>query len=164
MRGRDSRDKGRLPRVAKTAAATTRGQPAIAIVIQVVQQLTCRSIKDLCSNRNANNQVFAGVARAIRSLTVQTTRRNVAWVVTQVQEGVQRCIRDEDHVAATTTISARWTTAGNKLLAPESRNTVTSVSPVHVNLGAINKHPKIENDARARFIAAQASRTFSETF
>src|SRR5215218_9401773 len=162
MRGRDSRDKGRLPRirktnepniseqlqlelkvqlftlaptlmvarraicrsrevcVAKTAAATTRGQPAIAIVIQVVQQLTCRSIKDLCSNRNANNQVFAGVARAIRSLTVQTTLRNVAWVVTQVQEGVQRCIRDEDHVAATTTISARWTTTGHKLLAPES--------------------------------------------
>jgi hypothetical protein len=33
-----------------------------------------------------------------------------------------------------------------------------------VNLGAINKHRKIENDAQARFIAAQASRDFSETF
>jgi hypothetical protein len=33
-----------------------------------------------------------------------------------------------------------------------------------MNLGAINKHPKIENDAEARFIAAQASRTLSQTF
>src|SRR6185437_2099199 len=130
--------------VAETAAATARRQPAITVVTQVVQQVTCARVKDLCSNWNPNNQVFAVMARAIRSLAVQTTLGDVAGVVTQMQQCVQRSIRDEDLIAATAAVSARWTTAGHKLLAPESRNTVTSVSPLHMNLGAINKHLKLK--------------------
>jgi hypothetical protein len=57
-----------------------------------------------------------------------------------VQQRVQRSVSNENDVAAATTIAARWTTTRHKLLAPESRNTVTSVTPMHVNLGAINKH------------------------
>jgi hypothetical protein len=72
---------------------------------------------------------------------MQTTRGYVARVVTQMQQRVQGSIRHEDHIAAAAAISARWTTTGHKLLAPESCNAVTSVSPLHVNLGAINKHP-----------------------
>src|ERR1044072_4595245 len=135
--------RAREVRVAETTAATTRRQPAIAVVTQVVQQITCRSLKDLCSNRNANKQVFPRAARAIRSFAVQTARRNVTRVVTQVQQRIQRCIRDEDHVAAASAVSTRWTTAWHKLLAPESRNAVTSVTPLHVNLGAINKHRNV---------------------
>src|SRR5262245_25391129 len=103
--------RSREVRVAETTAATTRCHPAIAVMTQSVQQITGCKIKDLCSNRNANNQLFAVAARAIRSLTMQTTVRDVARVVTQVQQRVQRSIRDEDHIAAATTISARWTTA-----------------------------------------------------
>src|ERR1041385_6865865 len=98
--------RSREVRVAKTAAATARRQPAIAVVAQVVQQITCRSLKDLCSNWNANNQIFALMSRAIRSLTMQTTLRDMARVVAQVQQGVQRSIRDEDHIATATAVSA----------------------------------------------------------
>jgi predicted nucleic acid-binding protein len=93
-------------RVAETAAATARCQPAIAVVTQVVKQVACRNVKDLCSNRNANNQVVAVMARAIRSLAMQTTMRDVARVIAQVQQRVQRSIRDEDYIAAATTVSA----------------------------------------------------------
>jgi hypothetical protein len=37
---------------------------------------------------------------------MQTTLRNVAWVVAQVQQRVQRSIRDQDHIAAAPTVSA----------------------------------------------------------
>jgi hypothetical protein len=73
---------------------------------------------------------------------MQATLGYVARVITQVQQRVQRSIRDEDHIATASPISARWTTAGHKLLAPESCNAVTSVTPLYVNLGAINKHRK----------------------
>jgi hypothetical protein len=69
---------------------------------------------------------------------------HVLRVVTQVQQRVQRTVGDERHIAAATTISARWTTTGHKLLTPESSNSVTSVTPPHVNLGPINKHPKLK--------------------
>src|SRR6185436_2440072 len=73
---------------------------------------------------------------------MQTTLRRVLWVITKVQQRVERTIRQQDHIAAATTISTRGTTTRDKLFAPESRNTVTSVSPLHMNLGAINEHPK----------------------
>jgi hypothetical protein len=93
-------------RVAEAAAATACRQPAVAVVTQVVQQVARNSLKDLCSNWNANNQVFAVMSRAIRSLTMQTTGCNVARVITEMQQRVQRSIRDEDHIAAATAISA----------------------------------------------------------
>src|SRR6185503_13509287 len=92
-------------RVSKTAAAAACSQPAIAVVTQVVQQITRRSIKDLCSDWNANNQVFTSATGAIGSLAMQATRRNVARVVAQVQQRVERIIRHKDHVAAAATVS-----------------------------------------------------------
>jgi hypothetical protein len=71
---------------------------------------------------------------------MQTTRRNVTRVITKMQQRVQRRIGNENYIAATTTIATGWTTTRDKLLTPESRNTVTSVTPLNVNLGAIYKH------------------------
>src|ERR1044072_3834044 len=73
---------------------------------------------------------------------MQTTLRGVLRVITKVQQGVERRIRQQDYIAAAPAVTTRWTTTRDKLFAPESCNTVTSVSPLHVNLGAINKHPK----------------------
>jgi hypothetical protein len=71
---------------------------------------------------------------------MQTAVGNVTRVIAQVQERVQRRISNEINIAATTTIATRWSTAGHKLLTPEGSNSVTSVTPRDVNLGAINKH------------------------
>ena len=95
---------------------------------------------------------------------MQTTLRNVARVVAQVQQRVQRSIRDENHIAAAPTISARWTTAGHKLLAPESCNTVTSVSPLHMNLGAINKQPKLKTTPRRALLLLRRRELFPKLF
>jgi hypothetical protein len=150
--------------VTKTAAATARRQPAVAVVTQVVQQVTCRSLKDLCSDWNANNQIVAMMARAIRTFTMQSTLGDVTRVITQVQQRVQRSIGDENHVTAATTISARWTTARHKLLAPESRNAVTSVSPLHMNLGAINKHPKLKTTPGSALLLLRRRELFPKLF
>src|SRR5690242_7990998 len=71
---------------------------------------------------------------------MQTTRGNVAWVVTQVQQRVERRIGDENHVAPAAAVAARGPTARHKLLTPESSNAVTSVASLDVNLRPINEH------------------------
>jgi len=147
MVARSAISRSREVGVSESAAAAARGQPTIPIVTQVMQQIAGCSIKDLRPNGNSNKQVFAGAARTIRAFAMEPTLSDMARVVTQVQQRVQRSIGDQNYVAATAAIAARWTTAGHKLLAPESRNTVTAVAPLHVYLGAINKHPKIQNDA-----------------
>lgn len=106
-----------------------------------------------------DNQILAFASRSIRTFTVQSARRNVARVITEMQQRVERRISDENHIAATTTIATRWTTTRDKLLTPESCNAVTSVAPLHVNLGPIDKHLKNQKRRRAGD-AAQASRTF----
>ena len=95
---------------------------------------------------------------------MQPARRDVARVITQVQQRVQRSIRDEDHVAAASTISARWATTRHKLLAPESRNAVTSVTPLHVNLGAINKHRKLKTTPRRALLLLRRRKLFQKLF
>jgi hypothetical protein len=78
---------------------------------------------------------------------MQTTRGYVTRVIPQVQQSVQRRIGNENYIAATTTIATRWTTTRDKLLAPESRNTVTAVTPLNMNLGPIDEHLK-QSDAK----------------
>ena len=127
-------------RISKPAAAAARRQPAIAVVTEIVQQVAGCCVKDLCPDWNSNYQIVAIMSGTIRSLTVRTTLGSVLRVVTQMQERVERTVCNEDHIAAAATVTTGWTTARDKFLAPESRYTVTSVTPLHVNLGAINKH------------------------
>ncbi len=150
MVARGTVSRGREVCISKTTTATARGYPAVAIVTEIVKKIVCCSVKDLCANRHAHNQVSAVVPRTIRAFAMRSTLGDVPRVITQVQQCVQRSIGNYNDVAAATTIATRWTTTRYKLLAPESCNTVTSVTPLNVNLGAINKHLKIESDAGAR--------------
>jgi hypothetical protein len=135
-------------RVAKTAAATARSQPTVVWVTEVVKQIARCSVKDLCANRDAHDQVGARAARTIRALAMRTALGNVLRVITQMQERVQRGIGDEHDVAAATAIAARWSTTRHKLLAPESCNAVTAVTALNMNLGAIDKHLKLKATPR----------------
>src|ERR1051325_7564397 len=81
---------------------------------------------------------------AIGSFTMRAALGSVPWVVTQMQQRIERRVCQQDYVATASTIAAGWTTTRHKLLTPESRYAVTSVTPLHVNLGAINKHPKLK--------------------
>jgi hypothetical protein len=67
-----------------------------------------------------------------------------------MQQRIQRCISNENHITATTAIATRWTTARHKLLTPERCNTVTSVTPCNVNLGSINEHFKIKATRKSK--------------
>src|ERR1041384_7371668 len=58
MVARSTIGRGREVRVPKSATPTTRGQPAITIVIEIVKQLACISVKDLRADRHAHNQII----------------------------------------------------------------------------------------------------------
>jgi hypothetical protein len=61
-------------------------------------------------------------------------------VVTKMKQRIERTIRYHPNIAATTTITARRTTAGHELLAPESGDAIAAVAALHMDLDAINKH------------------------
>src|SRR4029079_13109306 len=92
MVARSTISRGREGRVSKTTTATARGEPTIAIVTEVVKKITRCSVKDLCANRHAHNQVSARMARTVRTFTMRTPLGDVLRVITQVQQRVQRCI------------------------------------------------------------------------
>jgi hypothetical protein len=81
-----------------------------------------------------------------------------------VEQRIERTVRYQINVAAAATVSARWTTARHKLLAPESRNAVTSVTPLHVNLGAINKHRKLKTTPRRALLLLRRRELFPKLF
>jgi hypothetical protein len=146
-------------RVAETAAAAARCQPAGAVVTQVMQQVACVCVKDLGSYGNTNDQVFAVAARTIRAFAVQPAIGYVARVVTEMKQRVERSVGHQGHVAAASAIAAGWPATGYKLFAPESSNAVTSVTPLNMDLGAIDKHLKLKTTPGRASWAAQASRT-----
>src|ERR1041384_4827830 len=76
-----------------------------------------------------------------------------------MQQRVEGSVRDKNYLATPAAVAAGWTTTRHKLLAPEGSNAVASVTSLHVNLGAINKHPKLKATPGRALAAAQASRT-----
>jgi hypothetical protein len=105
-----------------------------------VQQVAAFCVKDLGPHGNTNDQVFAVAARTLRAFAVQPAIGYVARVVTEMKQRVERTVGYEDDVAAAPAIAAGWPATRHKLFAPESSNAVTSVTPLNVDLGAINKH------------------------
>ena len=92
--------------VPKSAPPTARGQPAVAIVIEIVEQIACISVKDLRAHRHAHNQIITFATRAIRAFAMRTTLGRMLRVIAQVQQRIQRPISYEDHIAAATTIAS----------------------------------------------------------
>src|SRR5712671_846614 len=66
----------------------------------------------------------------------------VFGVVTQMQQSVQRRIRDYPNIATAPAITARWTTTRNEFLSPKSRDAIAAPAAFYSNLRAINKHLK----------------------
>ena len=69
-------------------------------------------------------------------------RSQVLGVVAQMQERVQRRIRDYPNIATASAIAARWTTTRYEFFPPKSRDAITASAALYSNLRAINKHLK----------------------
>src|SRR5258708_7240506 len=127
-------------RVAKTSASTVRGQPALSVRVTIKQQFIRLWIKHLRADGHANNHIRALFARTIAALSVQTAAGDVQRVVTKVQQRIQRRVTDEPNVATAASVTARRSTARDKLFAPESSHAVAAVASLDPNLYAIDEH------------------------
>ena len=72
---------------------------------------------------------------------------DVFRVIAQVQQRVERSIRDHPNIAAASAIAAGRTTARHKLLPTKSRYAVSAVAALNTNLCAINKHLRKQSKA-----------------
>src|SRR5436190_19855998 len=111
--------RSREMRIAKTAAAATRCQPALAIGFKVKHQLAGCRVDDLGTDGNAHDSVVTFTSRSVATFSMQAAPGDVQWVVPQVQQSIHRLICDNPHIATGAAVSARRATARHKLLAPE---------------------------------------------
>jgi hypothetical protein len=65
---------------------------------------------------------------------------DVFRVISQMQQRVERRIGDNPDVATASTLTARWSTAGNKLLPTKCRYAITAPATLDTNFRPINKH------------------------
>src|SRR4030095_1723024 len=72
----------------------------------------------------------------------QTATGYVLRVIAQMQQRIDRFVRDQPNISAATAIAARWTTTRHELLSPKGRYAVATIPTLDSNLGAINKHLK----------------------
>jgi hypothetical protein len=71
---------------------------------------------------------------------MQTAPGNVSRVITKMQKRIQRTVRYNEYVATSAAIATRRPASRNKLFTSKGGHSVTTISPLNVNLCPINKH------------------------
>jgi hypothetical protein len=71
-------------------------------------------------------------------------------VIAQVEKRIKRRISSEPDISSSSSVTSRWSTTGNKLLAPKSCYAVSALSSLDPNLGTIYEHRNAESESDAR--------------
>jgi hypothetical protein len=126
-------------RVSEAAATAPRREPTLMILREVVQQIACGGVEDLCADGDAHNRVLAVSPRTLRALAVPPALGQVLRVITKMQQRIERLVSFYPDISAAPAISTRRPAARHKLLTAKGRHAVAAVSTLHANFGAINK-------------------------
>ena len=126
--------------IAEASAAPSRRQPTSAVRRQIPKQFPGLNFEDLSADGNTHSLIRAFAAGTIGTLAMHSPVRNVLGVVAQVKQSIQRRISHQPNIPASSAVSARWSTARDEFLAPKGCYAVTTMSALHANLYAVDKH------------------------
>src|SRR5215472_10574516 len=117
---------------------------------QISDRLAGLLLKYQRADRYLQNQVFAGMPRAIRAFAVTPALGPEFAIVAVAQQRVVVGIRFQIHAASIAAIAARRPAARNVFLAAKRHAAVAAVPGLHINSGFINKHWKeLQTDRRS---------------
>ena len=126
-----------------TAAAAAFGDDELLVgLLEVVDELAGFLVVKGCSDRDLQDDGFAVEAGAVGAQAMLAALGLVLGVIAEMDEGVVALGGDHDDVAATASVAAGGTAAGDKLFAPEGHAAVTAVAGFDLDFCFIDEHKR----------------------
>src|SRR5262249_37490430 len=126
--------------IAPPAASAFRDKNALGRGGEVGDDLVVGGVENQSPNRNLQNHVLAGMARAVRALAMTAAVGLEFAIIAIAQQRVVVGVRFEIDAAAVAAVSARWSAARYIFFAAKGHAAVAPIAGFHKNFGFINKH------------------------
>src|ERR1700674_5526364 len=126
--------------IAAATAPAVRNKNALTGCCEIGDGLAGLGVENKCSDRNLQNHVFAGVARAVGALAVPPAIGFEFAIVTVAEKGVVVDGGFEIDAAAISAITAGRTAARNGFFAAQGHATGAAAAGLHEYFGFLNKH------------------------
>src|SRR6202165_4228672 len=126
--------------IAATTAPAVRNKNALTGCCEIGDGLAGLGVENKCSDRNLQNHVFAGVARAVGAFAVPPAIGFEFAIVTVAEKRVVVHVGFEMDAAAISAVAAGRTAARRVFLAAQGHAAVAAVAGLHEYFGFINKH------------------------
>src|SRR5579864_8138807 len=127
-------------RIAAPTPPAARDYDAIVWPRKIVYFLARVGVINNGSDRHFEHDVHALTPGFIRTFTVAPALRLVFRIEAEMNQRVVALAGLHDDVAAFAAVPAGWTSAWNKLFAPEGEAAVPAVAGLHANCGLFNEH------------------------
>jgi hypothetical protein len=128
--------------VAASAASAFGRDPLLAVLGEIEELFAGFVVENDRADRDLHDEVFAIAAGAVRAFAVAAALGRVFGIEAEVKERVAVDGRDDDNVAATAAIAARWAAARHVFFAAEGEAAVAAVAGFYRNSYFIDKHEK----------------------
>ncbi len=133
--------RGEMP-IAPASPATAHDHQALPVVRQVTEHLARLGIAHDGTPRHRQHQVVTVGSVTLGTLAVRPPLRLEVPLVVVVDEGRERVVGLQDHVAAVAAITAVGTAFGHMRLATERRASRATVTRLHMNLHFVYEHDR----------------------
>ena len=125
--------------VAEAVSPALRHEQLLAGVEQFPDQFSRAFVVDDRAAGHADRQIVAGLADAVPTGARLSVAGLEMTLETEVDEGVQACIRAQENAAAIAAVAAVRPAELDELLAPETQAAVAALAGGNVNLGVVDE-------------------------
>jgi hypothetical protein len=126
--------------IAASASSASSDHDAFIRLSKIMYQLARLFVIDQRTDRYLQHDAFAVAPRSIRAFAMTAALCFVFWIESEVNERIVFLARFHDHIAATSAVAARWTTAGNELRSQEGSDAVATSTSCYADFRFIYKH------------------------
>ena len=125
--------------VAATAPSTRRGQPPVAVMDELGEQLVRVQVEHRGTHRHGDLERLAAAAVEVLALAVDAVVGSAVRVIAERQERRHVVVGDQPHVAAVAAVTAVRAADGDGTLAPEADTARAAVTTASVQLALVDE-------------------------
>jgi hypothetical protein len=116
-----------------------RGLEQLAVMSQVADHLVGVDVDHRGTDRHADDPVLTGLARHLPPHAVLAALRAERALVTEIDQGIEAFVGDEEDAAAVAAVAAVGPAKRNEFFAPETHAAAAAVAGVDGDLGFVDE-------------------------
>ena len=154
-KGRCTVGAGNIAGIALTAAAAFSSRIGLAVLNKVCHNGAGCIITYQSTHRNLHENSIGTYTGAVFSTTLTAALSNIFSLVTEVNQGIEIFVRNQDNITAATAVTTVRATLFYKFFSAEAAHAVAAIACFYINSRSVNKHfvfSYIVNLAIARYI------------